>query len=131
LTFVHQVSSPHDASTGMASGKRQHKPIVITKERGASNPQLWSALVNNENLKNVTIEFTKMNNAGIEYVYNTVKLTNATIVKGRPTAVVSGGIIKQGHSFTFEYTGVGFTFRQIEVNWTDGGKTAQDSWDGK
>jgi hypothetical protein len=34
------VKSPRDLATGQASGKRMHKPFVITKEWGASSPQL-------------------------------------------------------------------------------------------
>lgn len=33
------VTSPRDSSTGMATGKRQHQPITITKEVGATSPQ--------------------------------------------------------------------------------------------
>jgi len=33
------VTSPKDSSTGMATGKRQHQPISVTKEVGATSPQ--------------------------------------------------------------------------------------------
>ena len=33
------VTSPRDSSTGMATGKRQHQPITMTKEVGATSPQ--------------------------------------------------------------------------------------------
>jgi hypothetical protein len=36
----YQVTSPRDASTGQASGKRMHKPFTIVKEWGAASPQL-------------------------------------------------------------------------------------------
>ena len=36
----YQVKGPRDADSGMASGKRQHKPLTIIKEWGASTPQL-------------------------------------------------------------------------------------------
>jgi len=36
----HEVKSPRDVATGQASGKRMHKPFIITKEWGASSPQL-------------------------------------------------------------------------------------------
>ncbi|MBS1902473.1 MAG: hypothetical protein JSS75_02060 [Bacteroidetes bacterium] len=34
------ATAPRDVATGQASGKRQHKPITIVKEWGASSPQL-------------------------------------------------------------------------------------------
>ena len=36
----YQVKSPRDASSGMASGKRQHRPVTFVKEWGAATPQL-------------------------------------------------------------------------------------------
>ena len=37
---AYEVTSPRDIATGQASGKRMHKPFVITKEWGAASPQL-------------------------------------------------------------------------------------------
>ena len=34
------VTSPRDAASGQASGKRMHKPMTIVKEWGAATPQL-------------------------------------------------------------------------------------------
>lgn len=36
----YQVKGPRDAGSGLATGKRQHKPLTIIKEWGASTPQL-------------------------------------------------------------------------------------------
>ncbi|MCB1185762.1 type VI secretion system tube protein Hcp [bacterium] len=44
------LSSNRDAASGMASGKRQHKPLTITKEIDKSSPLLYNVLVNNENV---------------------------------------------------------------------------------
>lgn len=40
IVCTYEVKAPRDVATGQASGKRQHKPITITKEWGASTPQL-------------------------------------------------------------------------------------------
>ena len=39
VTTQSGVTSPRDSSTGMATGKRQHKPLTITKEVDATSPQ--------------------------------------------------------------------------------------------
>lgn len=39
-TAQYQVTSPRDAASGQASGKRMHKPFTIVKEWGAATPQL-------------------------------------------------------------------------------------------
>jgi hypothetical protein len=36
----YSVTSPRDAASGQASGKRMHKPITFVKEWGAATPQL-------------------------------------------------------------------------------------------
>ena len=48
LSFSYEVSSPRDASTGQATGKRRHGPVTFTKAWGAATPQLFEALVTNE-----------------------------------------------------------------------------------
>lgn len=35
----HTVKSPRDASSGMATGKRQHKPVTFEKEHEPAQPQ--------------------------------------------------------------------------------------------
>ena len=43
LKQVHYtITSPRDASSGQASGKRMHKPITVVKEWGAATPQLMA-----------------------------------------------------------------------------------------
>ena len=40
----HEIVSPRDAASGLPTGKRQHKPITITTEWGASTPLFLNAL---------------------------------------------------------------------------------------
>src|SRR5580765_5101621 len=75
VRFVSEASSPRDVATG----QRTHKPILVTKEWGAASPQLFQALVTNENLKSVLFEFVKTNVQGEEEIYHTIKLTNAAV----------------------------------------------------
>jgi len=79
LHFTYEVQSPRDRTTGMATGKRQHSPIVITKAWGSATPQLFQALINNEILRTVFVEFVRTNPSGEEEIYHIVKLTNAMI----------------------------------------------------
>lgn len=43
VTFTYEIKAPRDQSTGMASGKRMHKPFVITKELDAASPGATSS----------------------------------------------------------------------------------------
>ncbi len=117
VKFFYEVIAPRDPATGLPTGKRQHRPLVITKDWGAASPQLFAALVSNEVLKTVVCEFVRPNSVGQEQVYETIKLTNASIsdIK-RYTDTESGREVED----------VAFTFQKIEIQ--DGTATAGDDW---
>lgn len=45
VSLSHSVVSPRDAANGLATGKRTHKPMTITKRLDKSSPQLFSLVV--------------------------------------------------------------------------------------
>ena len=49
-------SVPVDANSGEPKGFRQHKPLVVTKERGAASPQILQAHWRNRVLPEVVLE---------------------------------------------------------------------------
>jgi type VI protein secretion system component Hcp len=51
-----RVSAPRDVATGMASGKRMHKPFTITKTVDSASPLLAKACASGEHLKEVDVE---------------------------------------------------------------------------
>jgi len=65
VRFLLEATSPRDLATGHASGKRQYKPIQITKEWDASSPQLFQALIQNEVLKSVLFELVETNDVHV------------------------------------------------------------------
>src|SRR3954449_4057130 len=126
IRFVSEASSPRDVATGHATGKRTHKPIIITKEWGAASPQLFQALVNNENLKTVLFEFVKTNSIGEEEIYHTIKLTNAAVsnIKSYLDLTDTSGDAYDAH----ELEDVSFVFQKIEMENREGKTQAVDSW---
>jgi type VI secretion system secreted protein Hcp len=126
IRFCSETTSPRDAATGQASGKRQHHPITITKEWDASSPQIFQALVTNEILKGVLFEFMKTDASGQEYVYHTIKLTNATVsqIKSYLDLTDTSGDPYDAH----ELEDVSFTFQKVEIENKDGKTMAVDDW---
>jgi type VI protein secretion system component Hcp len=51
--FSYGVQAPYDSSSGQATGKRQHQPIVITKTTGEASPLFWQALPFNESIQSI------------------------------------------------------------------------------
>jgi type VI secretion system secreted protein Hcp len=125
--FDYLVKVPRDAATGMVSGKRQHGPVVLTREWGAASPQLFQALFSNEILKAVTFEFYQTNKNGEEELGGLVKLTNATVVEIHQHGVASsGGALHAISSDTRRLEDVSFSFTGIEIQHPPGKTMAAD-----
>ncbi|MFI5106115.1 MAG: type VI secretion system tube protein TssD, partial [Terriglobales bacterium] len=123
--FLLSLTAPRDNATGMASGRRQYSPIVVTKEWGAASPQIMSAAATNELLPSVEFEFVRTNAQGMEYVFQAVTLTNATIA-GFKEYIGFPDAGEPPNSHPLE--DVSFTFQKIEVTNNDGKTTAVDDW---
>jgi type VI secretion system secreted protein Hcp len=118
-----------DAGSGMSTGKRQHSPVVIVKRLDASSPQLLEAAFTNEVLKTVTIEFVRTGPDGRPASYQTIKLTNAVVVKvNQFGGTASPERLQPGSSVLEE---ISFSFQKIEVDNMDGKTSAVDSWNAR
>jgi len=132
IAVSHEIISPRDPASGLPTGKRMHKPFVITKELDISSPLLYNVLVNNENITKWELQFWSptgqlggVGAGGVEQQYYTVKLTNANI------ASISFRMLNNKNPELMrynEYEEVSFTYEKIEWVWTKGGITAMDDW---
>lgn len=111
----HQLVNPVDAASGLPTGKRQHKPMVISKYIDSSTPQLYRSQVTHETLTHVYLRFFRKDAVGREEQYYTIHLVNARIIDVK-TAYPN---IEQ----------VSFVYQTIEWRWEDGGITTSDDWD--
>jgi type VI secretion system secreted protein Hcp len=115
--FDYGLVSPRDLATGQASGKRQHKPIVITKEWGPSMPQFLQAAATNEQLTKVTMEFWDTDTRGVQRLHFAVTLTNASVAE-----------VKQRLANDLLTEELSFTFQKIMVEDKIGKTVFQDDW---
>jgi type VI secretion system Hcp family effector len=111
---IHLVNVVRDTpmATAMPMGRRMHSTITITKEIDRASPMFAQALSTNELLSEVVITFTG-GSRGAKTAQRIV-LTNASILSVRK----AGG----NELITLDY-------QNIEVTWTDGGKTMSDDWE--
>jgi type VI secretion system Hcp family effector len=116
LAFSYGVKSPRDISTGQASGKRQHNPITITKEWGASSPQLFQALWSNEVLDSVVIQFVDPNGNAPKKKSRRISLANAVVSQINH---IGGG----KDSVTFDYENISVAYgpqpNLVVIDFTD------------
>jgi type VI secretion system secreted protein Hcp len=121
----HSIISPRDAASGLPTGKRMHKPFIITKELDRSSPLLYNALVNNENITEWELQFWQPGPTGTEIQHYTVKLTNANIASIEFNMPNNKDPLLMKYA---EYEEVAFTYQKIEWVWVNGGITAMDDW---
>ena len=127
----HTILSPRDPASGLPTGKREHRPIRITKEVDQASVHLYSALVTNENLSEWELNFWRQRTAakggaGTEEQYYTIKLTNATVSS---IHLVKPNTKDPALHQLPDYEEVEFSYQKIEWIWTDGGITAEDDWE--
>jgi type VI secretion system secreted protein Hcp len=126
IAMQHEVTSPRDAASGLPTGKRQHHPLVITKEVDKSSPLLYNALVNNENITEWELQFWQPSATGVEKQHYTIQLVNASIAWVR--SIMPNNKHPELTKFA-EYEEIGFCYQKIIWTWMDGGITAEDDWE--
>lgn len=127
FAFTHEIVSPRDPATGLATGRRQHQPIRCVVQQGLSLPLLAQALAENKVIPKVDVSFLKPNIEGIDTVYFKYTLTNATISSIRPWMPN----VKDSSTTNFgAQVEVAFTYQTIQWNSVTGAKVFEDSWSG-
>jgi type VI secretion system secreted protein Hcp len=119
---AYAIESPRDAASGLPTGKRKHEPVTISKAIDQATPQLFQALVTNETLTTVKIEFVQpaAGPTGTPAPTFTITLTNAAIsaLKSDWSETANAQELEQAQ----------FVYQKIEVTWAPTGKTAIDAW---
>jgi type VI secretion system secreted protein Hcp len=129
--FSHEIVSPRDPVSGLATGKRLHKPFVIIKEIDRSSPLLHTSLSTNENLTQWTLQCWSPAVAAIgglatEKQIYTITLTNANIASIREVMPDNLDPSPGDPSLREE---IAFTYQKITWTWTDGNITSSDDWE--
>jgi type VI secretion system secreted protein Hcp len=131
IAVSHEIVSPRDPASGLPTGKRMHKPFVITKELDKSSPLLLSLLTQNENVPEWKLEFwtpqlSAAGGVGAEKQHYTVELVNANV------ASISFRMLNNKNpelTRYAEFEEIAFTYQKITWTWKDGGITANDDWE--
>lgn len=114
---TYDVSSPRDAQSGLATGKRMHKPFTITKEQDMSSPVFMRAVASGEHFTRIEIAYVRG-----DVVTKRMVLTDVMI-----TSRKAGGDAKSLSS-AHATEQIEFTFQKIEMTSADGKVMAADDW---
>ena len=125
--FEHEVESPVSASTGRATGKRQHKAVKIWKEIDKATPVMADALYKNARLPSAEIRFWKPSPDGTEDNHFTCTLENVRIISHSVNQLhnrFDNGLDMSIAAFdVFE-----LAYERITYTHTEDGITASDAW---
>jgi type VI secretion system secreted protein Hcp len=136
LGFSFTIVAPRDASTGQASGKRQWKPIVVTKEWGASSPKLLGIMNSHTVVPKVSIQFGG-SDRWISLLDAQIAAIDRTSIGGklqeRLTLIYQRVVMGKGASGrpltdTHELERIALTFQKITVENKGGKSTFKDDW---
>ena len=106
------VTSPRDPASGLPTGKRLHKPLTITKEWGSASPQIYQALITNENLLTVKIDFYQTSADSTNQLAYSIKLDNAAVADVTQS---TAPCVPGSRCSLLELESVSFTFKRIEI----------------
>ncbi|WP_437739416.1 type VI secretion system tube protein TssD [Sorangium sp. So ce302] len=121
----HSLVGPRDPVTGRPTGKRMHKPFIVTKDLDRSTPLLLSILSHNESIPRWELQFYRSIAIGVERPVFTVQLTNANISSIQFHML---NVRNPGQSRLPEQEEVAFTYQKVVWTWNDGGVSAEDDW---
>lgn len=124
IAVNHEVISPVDPVSGLPAGRRQHGPLVITKEIDRSSPLLMNALVNSEKITEFALRFWRPSRSGPEVQFYTIHLMDAHIT-GIRSEMLNNKYPENAQHREREH--VSFCYQRIEWIWEDGGISAQDN----
>jgi type VI secretion system secreted protein Hcp len=122
----HEIVCPRNPQSGIPTGKRMHKPFIITKELDRSTPLLFVVHCTNENIVEARLDYWTSTPTGQEKQHFTVRMLNANISS---IAFKMANIRNPKLQRLTEYEEVAFTYEKIEWTWNDGGLTAIDDWE--
>jgi type VI secretion system secreted protein Hcp len=121
----HEIEQSHDPQSGLPTGRRQHKPVRITKQLDSATPTLLAMLTTNENVKEWRLDFFGKNAEGVEKNTYRIELTNAHLTSYELTQPARDDS-KSGLDCCET---IAFVYEQITWTSLESERSASDSWE--
>jgi type VI secretion system secreted protein Hcp len=123
----HEIVSPRDAATGLPTGQRMHKPLVLVVPVDKAWPLLMNVLTTNENLVSVVLRTVAPDaRTGATSLQRTITLTNANI-----SDVQQYTVDATNGTPSHDVLKISLTYQKIQWTWVNGGITATDDWEAR
>jgi len=122
--FKHCVDVPSD-EYGLPTGRRVHRPLMITKLVDKSSPKLFQVLCTNERLSEVKLDWYRLDGTGDETLFFSVTLQNAQIVKIDSWVP---DVLDKANAVYGNMENVWFTYEMIRWAWEEDGIEYEEHW---
>jgi len=125
--FSHEIQAeaPADTASGLPTGKRQHKPISVTKPIDKATPLLLKALVDGKKFGVCKIEVYKTaGKLSQERLLYSIDLKSDEDSTG--VFICNRSEVLEGGRYSEE---VSFCYDEIVWEYADGGITVEDDWE--
>jgi type VI secretion system secreted protein Hcp len=126
LDYSYEVVSPRDPASGLATGKRQHTPLVIRKEVDSATPMILNMLTQNENITDAKFEFFETSPTGVETPALVVELTNGSISDFQQAY---GAVPGDAANVVRDVETIKFTFQKITFTDPKSNTSTSDDWE--
>jgi type VI secretion system secreted protein Hcp len=122
----HLIHQPIDMTTGVATGVRVHNPLRIVKYVDKATPGLHKSLCTGQNLKEVILDFYRIDPGTREEAkYYVITLRQARVVDLRPFMPMS--FVPANESYR-HMEQVSFVYEEIEWKWLPDNVVEMDKW---
>jgi len=122
----HHLHQPVEPTTGQASGVRVHSPMRVVAQLDKAFPGLQKALCTGQNLKEVILEFFRIDPATrSEAKYAEIIMRQARVVDASPYMPMSFLPTNEPFRHMIQYS---FVYEEIEWNWMPDSVIEMDKW---
>lgn len=129
VSFSWGVVAPRDVVTGSSTGKRQLRPLEITKHVDKTTVFFFQLLTTNARIDTVELAYDKPVKGGKQEVYFSIKLSNVSLASQEVSQGASEMVAHPGEVITFTYEKIEIMYRGEKADgFLEGPVTAIDSW---
>ena len=131
LGVEHGIASPRDAASGLATGRRQHYPIIVTKAVDRTSPLFYGFLTENESLTSVELHFFGSEEGGSLMGARETELYTITLTKAFVSRIDVGGRADDQADPAARLPmieRIAVVYDSIEWKWINGGIVKKDGW---
>ncbi|TIC84373.1 type VI secretion system tube protein TssD [Nocardioides sp. GY 10127] len=117
-SLTHGLDVPFDGTSGAATGRLTHEPVVIRTDVSSATPLLLQALTRHELLTSCTFRFWRTDAKGVSRNYFRLDLTDAYLVSYRLVGRPGGD----------DQVVFSLVYGSVQWTWTESGVTTGAEW---